>query len=377
MAIRFLNSIHELAANQWNKIAGSDYPFTRYEFLAALEDSGSVGESSGWRPHHLVMEDQGQLQALMPCYIKNHSYGEYVFDWAWADAYERNGYSYYPKLVAAIPFTPASGPRLCIGSKFTEDTIYPLVTKALQEEVIRINGSSAHILFPEKLASQYFSAYFMLRAGVQYHWINDNYQDFSDFLISFTSRKRKNLRKERKAVFNQNIEFKIYNGNNLTEELCEYFYLFYQLTYVKRSGHGGYLSKTFFQQIARTMPEQIVLVLAYQHDMPVAGALNFCSSDTLFGRYWGCRKELEFLHFETCYYQGIEHCIRSGLKRFDPGAQGEHKIQRGFRPVQTWSNHWIANSDFKQAIKEFLGRENHHIEQYLIDAAVLLPFKNS
>jgi len=386
----FISSIEQVSKQQWNALTGIDYPFTRYEFLHALELSGAVdgGEdsrdelsttcdtSSGWQTHHLLVKKENEIIAVMPCYLKYHSFGEYVFDHAWADAYERYGQQYYPKLVTAIPFTPVSGQRICIAK--TED--HHKISKDIQNYLIEYcqqqRLSSWHLLFPTKTCSDGLSKTFMQRKAVHFQWFNEGYDSFEDFLSTFSSRKRKNLKKERLKVSEQGIALEVYEGNEIPSNIWEPYHHFYQMTYAKLSGHGGYLPKLFFQQVAKTMPENLVLVLAKKQEY-VAGALNFRDSKTLYGRYWGCNEEVDHLHFETCYYQGIDYCIRHGLSRFDPGVQGEHKIQRGFRPVYTYSNHWVADPNFEEAIRHFLKEESVMVEKYREDACNYLPFKQT
>ena len=375
MDIHFIDHIDDCPAQDWNAIAGDDYPFMQHRYLAALEHSGSVGGNSGWRAHHALMYQQQSLVGVMPLYIKDHSYGEYVFDWSWADAYHQNGLDYYPKLLSAIPFTPATGPRLALSPQAPANA-YAELQRAMEAEIQQLGASSWHVLFPEPDAARDMSSGGMLqRQGVQYHWFNRDYRDFDDFLAHFSSRKRKNLRKERLRVTEQGISLHCFQGDELSPELWQRFFLFYQMTYAKRSGHGGYLKPAFFEEIGSTMTDAIVLVMARQHGEWVAGALNFTAGDTLYGRYWGCSRECDFLHFEACYYQGIDYCIRKGLKRFDPGAQGEHKIQRGFTPVATCSNHMIAHPGFKRAIASFVEEERQHMDTYMEQACTLLPFK--
>ena len=379
MRSEFISSITDIGCDDWNRVAGTDYPFTRHEFLAALELSGATNQKSGWQPHHLLVyrddTEPAQLIAVMPLYLKYHSYGEYVFDWSWADAYRRHGVPYYPKLLAAIPYTPATGQRLCVAQDEEASALYPFVAETLVQEAHRTQASSVHVLFPEQTAMKALQASQLdSRRGVQFHWFNDDFTDFDDFLSRFSSRKRKNLKKERRQVDAQHVELEVLEGPDISPELWQRFYHFYQMTYAKRSGHGGYLNLDFFQRVAETMPEHIVLVMAKHEGEYIAGALNFRDSQTLYGRYWGCIKEFEFLHFEACYYQGIEYCIDKKLQRFDPGAQGEHKIQRGFHPIETWSNHWIAHEGFSEAIAGFLNEENNAMLRYKSDAAELLPF---
>ncbi|MFT5484147.1 MAG: putative N-acyltransferase [Halieaceae bacterium] len=376
LELRFYPSIGELPAEVWNGLFGIDYPFTRHEFLSALEEGGCTTKDSGWQPNHAILYREDTAIAAMPLYIKSHSYGEYVFDWSWADAYRRHNLDYYPKLLSAIPFTPATGPRLAVAEGENKVEITTILCAAICDFCTQQGLSSWHILFPEKEASERLVAGgLMSRHGSQFHWFNRGYSSFDDFLSGFNSRKRKGLKRERRRVAEQGIELRTLEGSDISPENWAQFFRFYQITYAKRSGHGGYLSLECFQALARLMPEQIVMVLARQGDLNVAGALYFRSGQTLYGRYWGCIKELDCLHFEACYYQGIEYCIREGLQKFDPGAQGEHKIQRGFEPSKTWSNHWIAHPEFAAAIDNFTRQETDQIEHYIQQASEYLPFK--
>lgn len=362
------------------------YPFLRPEFFAALEDSGSVCTASGWTPRHLSIDKDGENQAFMPLYLKTHSWGEYVFDWSWADAYRRHGLEYYPKLLSAIPFTPATGPRI----RFAEGADKPALVQQLVSQVVELaqdNGASGwHLLFPEQeqmdlLETFIDDPHLMRRTGVQYHWFNvnqahSNYENFEDFLAALSSRKRKMIRRERRQVAEQGFHIEMLTGAEITAHLWEFFYQVYHRTYLKRSGSAGYLSREFFLQIGATMPEQIAMAVARSHGKPIAAALYFYDSDTLYGRYWGCEGEYDFLHFELCYYRGIDFAIARGLHKFDAGAQGEHKILRGFTPVETHSLHWIANPAFAEAVGKFLVQEQKQMERYREEAAELLPFKN-
>ncbi len=378
LQVDFIDAVARCDAAEWDGVAGDDYPFTRHAFLAALEASGAVTAERGWQPHHLTLRRDGTLVALMPLYLKQHSYGEYVFDWSWADAYQRHGLRYYPKLLGAIPFTPATGPRLCIRAGESAQPLRKSLAEALVREAERLGISSAHVLFPrDGEADELPAAGFMPRHGAQYHWSNPGYRDFSDFLDGFSSRKRKNLLRERRRVAEQGVALRVLEGAEIDAARWQQFHHFYQMTYAKRSGHGGYLNLEFFLRIGATLQDHLVMVLAEQAGEVVAGALNFRDSQTLYGRYWGCTREIDQLHFEACYYQGIEYCIRNGLQRFDPGAQGEHKIQRGFAPVRTTSWHWIAHPEFRAAIDDFLQRERVAVAEYLEEAATLLPFRRS
>lgn len=375
MKIEFVASVDACDQANWNRLNRTGYPFLRHEFLAALEHSGSVGGDSGWEPRHLIVREAGELLAVAPLYLKHHSYGEYVFDWSWADAYHRHGRHYYPKLVTAVPFTPATGPRLLSARALSPDELATLVD-AVQGLAAREGASGWHVLFPEPdLHDALLSSSMVSRSAAQFHWFNQGYGDFDDFLSTFSSRKRKALRKERRRVETQGVELVMLDGRELGASLWEQFHLFYQLTYAKRSGHGGYLKRGFFEEIAETMPESVAMALARADGEWIAGALNFIGDGNLYGRYWGALREYDCLHFEACYYQGIDYCIRHGLARFDPGAQGEHKIQRGFTPVETRSCHWLVDPDFHDAITRFCDSERKHIAAYIDEAGTLLPFR--
>jgi predicted N-acyltransferase len=376
LTAEFLTSLAQIPAAEWDRIAGTDYPFLRHAFLYGLEATACTTAETGWQPCHLLLRRGADLVALMPLYLKSHSYGEYVFDWSWADAWRQNGLAYYPKLLTAIPFTPATGPRLCTAEGMDKDQCLQAAIAAVKTFATRKKLSSWHLLFPEEGVSEtLLTAGMHRRAATQFHWFNDGYRSFDDFLATFSSRKRKSLNRERRRVAEQGITLRTLTGAEIGQQEWEQFYAFYQMTYAKRSGHGGYLSRAFFVETAASMGEQVVLVLAYLDAQAIAGALYFRSSDTLYGRYWGCEHEFDCLHFEACYYQGIEYCIAHELTRFDPGAQGEHKIQRGFRPITTWSNHWIADPRLSAAVGDFTRREALHNEQYRQAASELLPFK--
>ncbi|EED36106.1 conserved hypothetical protein [Luminiphilus syltensis NOR5-1B] len=373
MELSVHHSIGELAASDWLSWFGDDYPFISHAFLLGLEQTGCTGANQGWQPSHLVLREANKVIAAVPAFLKTHSYGEYVFDWAWADAWERSGKRYYPKLVTAAPFTPASGPRVFLDPE-TPDALEKLVSAVglwCREREL----SSWHLLFcAEPVSDRLSDLGLHQRLTTQFHWYNHDYSSFDDFLATCSSRKRKNLRKERARVADQGLSIRTLSGREATAEDWRVFHRCYQHTYAKRSGHGGYLTREFFTDICPTL-DSTVLVLADDDQGPVAGALYFQSSDTLYGRYWGCLREYEHLHFEACYYRGIEYCIERGLRRFDPGAQGEHKIQRGFEPTLTYSNHWVAAEEFNQALSAFCIREGEHVREYCEAARDLLPFK--
>ena len=364
-------SISEIDPSAWRRLQRCDYPFLRYEFLQALEQSGSVSEESGWQPCHLELIEQGETMLFLPLYLKYHSWGEYVFDHSWADAYQRSGLNYYPKLLSAIPFTPATGPRWL--SQLNDDDALTNILTAIQQFAKEYSLNSWHMLFPDTTHNSEAHPHLLERSGVQYQWFNKGYENFDDFLARLTSRKRKEIKKERAK--SEAFTFKQLNGSSITPLQCKQFYELYSLTYLKR-GRNPYLDEGFFETLINTLPEQMLFVLVYLEDTLVAGALSFHDSTTLYGRYWGCYEEYDSLHFETCYYQGIDFCIQNKLARFDSGAQGEHKIKRGFEPVTTHSLHWIAHPGFNDAIAQFCHEEREYLDEQKLRLAELLPFKN-
>ena len=376
MKIEFLDSIERIDKEEWDKAINNQYPFLKYEFLKALEITKCVSPEEGWTPLHLVVSEMDMILAVMPLYIKTDSQGEFIFDWSWADAYYRNGLDYYPKLVCSIPFTPASGPRVVITDSTRTEEIIKVVSSALKQLSEENNFSSVHILLADKdEINLYSNQDFSLRTSYSFHWFNKEYKSFGNFLEDMTSRQRKNIKKERKKICSQGIIMSKIKGSEITDEMLESFYKFYQVTYLKR-GMRGYLNLDFFKEIVNKMPESILMVLAQNSSREyVAGALNFYDEEKLYGRYWGCLEEYDSLHFETCYYQGIEFCIEEKLDSFDPGVQGEHKIKRGFCPIETFSAHWIKDIRFKEAIDDFLSRERAHILEYNQDRKSRLPFR--
>jgi len=375
MEVKQINSMAQVNCADWNRLAGDAYPFLRHEFLLALEQSGSVSGQTGWVPSHLLVIDEEKLLAFMPLYLKQHSWGEYVFDHQWAHAYQQQGLAYYPKWLTAVPLTPCQGPRIVIKATIDPlEVLHTLLTfiKQLSEQ----RGiSSWHCLFPvRQQADLLMSLGLNIREGVQFHWFNQGYRDFNDFLQTLSASKRKMIRRERRRVNEQSVRLLRIAGTDISDLQWQVFFQFYTMTYLKR-GSKPYLNLAFFQQIAATMAEQLLLVLAVKDNKYVAAALSFVGSDTLYGRYWGCYEEYNSLHFEACYYQGLDYCIEHGLKRFDSGAQGEHKISRGFEPITTYSAHWIKDARFAQAIEQFLAKEQKAVQLYKQDAASFLPFK--
>jgi uncharacterized protein len=364
-------SISALNSAEWDALNPSGNAFVSHAFLSALEESGSVGPGSGWSPAPIVIRgEDGSLAAALPAYLKNHSQGEYVFDHHWADAYERAGGRYYPKLQIAAPFSPVPGPRLLL----RDEVLAPQIMAAA-EAVVRQNGlSSAHATFVEECQLDAFrAADWLIRQGTQFHWANDGYASFDDFLASLSSRKRRAIRKERAAAQSA-VEIEILRGNEIRPEHWDAFWIFYQDTGARKWGRP-YLTRAFFDLIAQSMADQLVLFVASRGGRPVAGALNILGPDCLYGRYWGCTDDIPFLHFELCYYQAIDFAIAHGLSRVEAGAQGEHKLARGYLPVPTWSAHYIPDPGFRSAIADFLTRETAAVEREQEFLGELGPFK--
>jgi uncharacterized protein len=368
---RTADGVAGLDAAHWDVCAGTDNPFLSHAFLAALETSGSASSAAGWQPIPLVIDDAaGGFAGVMPAYAKGHSQGEYVFDHGWADAWHRAGGNYYPKLQIAVPFTPVPGPRLLT----TDDTIARALIRAAEAVVDKNNLSSAHATFiSETDRARFAEAGWLIREGVQYHWANRGYATFDDFLADLSSRKRKAIRKER-AGAQAGLEIVGLTGAEITEADWDAFWHFYQDTGARKWGRP-YLHRDFFSTIGKTMADRILLVLAKREGRTIAGALNFIGDDALFGRYWGCSEEVPFLHFELCYYQAIDAAIRLGLARVEAGAQGEHKLARGYVPVATVSAHYIADPGFREAVSDFLVRERRAVEREIEFLGEMGPFK--
>ncbi len=378
MQIEISDSLADIPADDWNALSDGSNPFVRYEFLSALETNKCVSAEHGWHPYHLLLKnDDGDLIGAAPSYLKTNSYGEFVFDFAWAEAYQRSGESYYPKLVCAVPFTPATGPRLLV--KAGEN--YQQCSSALFSAAIAIVDqqelSGVHWLFPpDDESKRLVTGGYMERMGCQYIWANDNYTDFEDFLSRCTSKKRKNLRRERTRVAEQGVSLSVFHGRDLKDADWHDVTSFYLDTFNRKWGTPT-LNHSFFAEVGKTMGDDVIIVFATHNDKRVACSVMFKGTDTLFGRYWGCSDEFHSLHFEACYYQGIDYCIANNLTRFEPGAQGEHKIGRGFVPTPTWSAHYLRNQDFSQAVQRFLNQERPLMEQHCEQLHALLPFKSS
>ena len=385
---QYVSHIEQIGESRWTALMGRDNPFTRYAFLSALETSGCVGIESGWVPMHVMVHRGQELVAVMPMYLKTHSYGEYVFDWAWAQAYERHQLEYYPKLVSAIPFTPIGGTRIGFSDRLSVEQRQQLTVQLgdyLGQLLEKIGGSSWHHLFHTKAEQQLLAnAGYLTRMGTQFHWHNRGYHDFDAFLAQMSSRKRKNIFKERCQLLGKGLSFQFIEGKDVNLAQLQHFSRCYQATYYKRSGHSGYLNLAFFTELVASMGDAIRLLIvsqetehAEQTTIPVAAALYFVSEDTLYGRYWGALVELDGLHFETCYYQGIEYAIAHGLQTFDAGAQGEHKVLRGFEPIETYSAHEIMHDGFRVAIEDFTLQEKRQIAIYMEQLRAVLPYKKA
>ncbi len=375
LRVQSLAAIDEVAATRWNALVGDDYPFLRHEFLAALEASGAVSTATGWTPRHLCLWRDEQLVGALPLYHKAHSRGEYVFDWGWADAWERAGGRYYPKALSAIPFTPAPGPRLLLAPGIDSRAARRQLAADWESGAL----SGWHLLFAEATeVDAWLEARpaLIARHGVQFQWRDAGFGDFDGFLAAMTSKRRKAIRRERRRVADQGLRLERLEGEAIDEAALAHFYRCYCLTYLER-GQRPYLPLAFFQRLRATMPEALLLVRAWLEGRPVAAALSLQGTRTLYGRYWGSEVMADSLHFEACYYQGIEHCLAKGLTTFDPGTQGEHKLTRGFAPVRLRSLHHIADPRLRDAVVRFCAEEARHLAAYCDAAEAALPFKDS
>ena len=375
MKINVAARIADIDASGWNRLAGSDFPFLRHEFLHAAESTGCVSSETGWSPRHITISDEcGRMLAAMPLYRKTNSWGEFVFDWSWAAAYHRVALPYYPKLVSAVPFTPAPSNRLLLADANDEEVALRLVEAAV--ELAKDSGcSSLHILFPlARELDVLRGAGMKLRKDCQFHWHNREYGSFDDFLSTFSSTKRKKARRDRRRVSEQGIEFRWLKGDQTNASIWRDVYGLISSTFLRR-GSMPYYDYAFFTTIARTLPQNVLVILAERHGLPIAAAVFYEGATTLYGRYWGSDSHYDALHFETCYYQGIDYCIANGLARFEPGTQGEHKISRGFVPVDTWSAHWLARPEFFSAVERYLKEERRHVDRYITAVSRHSPYR--
>ena len=378
MRLRQYTRYADIAPESWNRVAGEDQPCLRHEYLHALEASGSATPATGWTPRPIIVEDdQGRALGAVPLWLKSHSFGELVYDFAWAQAYERAGLAYYPKLIAAIPFTPIAGPRLLLAPDAPRATVVDALVAGAHELADTSNASSLHWLFTDaanRVALE--ERHYLHRTGVQFHWENHDYRSFDDFLAGFSADKRKKLKRERRHVREAGVTMEIRTGHNLAAELWDVFYEFYSANIFR---HGGmlHLTREFFHRLGQSMPEAAVLVLAKRGREYVGAAINLCGRDALYGRYWGGAPDIHSLHFETCYYTAIDYCIVEGLSRFEGGAGGEHKLARGFLPVTTHSLHWLRHPQFSHAVADFLAREQRGVAHYVDELNEHAPFKHA
>ncbi|BBP47044.1 hypothetical protein THMIRHAS_24170 [Thiosulfatimonas sediminis] len=381
LQMQVLSAISEISAELWNGLHASDNPFIQHQFLAALERHGCVSERFGWVPKHLLFWQNEELYGAVILYEKHNNYGEFVFDHAWQQAWQSVGLPYYPKLVSAVPYTPARGPRIILAPSIRTDlqrsqAVTKQIVQALQNFAAEHDYSGAHILFSEEQSSLARQNEVICRHDVQFQWFNQNYVDFADFLAYLKPKKRKNIRQERRQVLEQGITFRVLSGDQASEQDWRDFDYFYQKTFIEKWSTPT-LNFAFFAEVALTMPQHVVLVLAQRAGQTVAGALMFRSNSVLYGRHWGCVEEVKHLHFETCFYQGIDYAIAHGLTRFEPGAGGEHKISRGFIPVPMQSAHWLTVNPFVQGISAFVEEERQMLQGYMQEIWQASPYLNN
>lgn len=370
--------LSEIDAASWNALLADDNPFVDHAFLSGLEEHGCLHPRRGWNPHHLALYRDDKLVAAAPCYLKGNSHGEYVFDWSWAGAYERNGLDYYPKLLCAIPYSPVTGPRL-LGGKSDESPLFrQLLIECLRAQVDSNHLSSAHLNFADETDTGAFRDVkdWLPRFDWQFHWHNAGWNDFDEFLAAMSSKKRKNIRQERDHVARARVTCEILHGDEMSASDWRTMHAFYESTFDEKGNYPA-LTLGFFQHLGRAMPRRILTVIARRNGLPIAAALLLRSSDTLYGRYWGCSENIPGLHFEVCYYQGIDYCLKNGLARFEPGAQGEHKLARGFLPTITRSFHYLADARFRLAIGDALRREAAALRDYRDELMSHSPFAHS
>ncbi|MEH6546492.1 MAG: GNAT family N-acetyltransferase [Sneathiella sp.] len=375
LAIKTLQSISEVTENDWNDCLETDHPFVTHQFLKALEESGSVTAETGWMPYHLILELDKKVVGVAPMYVKGHSQGEYVFDYSWAQAYERAGGKYYPKLQLSVPFSPVTGPRLLVPSGPDQQTRQRALLQGAQQVASELGLSSVHLTFlTETEKSLIEEAGFLIRAGEQFHWVNNEYSDFNAFLAQLSSRKRKAIKKERIGASETGLEFETVSGAEISEAHWDAFFNFYIDTGSRKWG-TPYLNRAFFSLLSASLGDAIVLFMVKRDGHYIAGALNLKSSDCLYGRYWGCVEDHRFLHFETCYYRAIEYAIDHGIKRVEAGAQGPHKLARGYLPTKTHSAHWLRDPGFHDAVADFLVAETREIDAELNYLSEHSPFR--
>lgn len=371
--VEIVSQLDQINAQQWNALVQDNNPFLRHEFLSALENNGCVGEQFGWLPRHIAVYENHTLIAALPLYEKYNSYGEFVFDHAWAETYKHNDLAYFPKLVSSIPYTPASGQRLLVQAG-REAELYPLLLDAILQVAAAVKASSWHCLFPLSEQQDWLESQGLIaRHDCQFHWFNQQYATFDEFLSTFSSKKRKNIKQERRKVQESGVQLRVLDGHSASPQDWQDFAFFYQHTFESKWGIPT-LNYGFFLEVAQQLPEQVVLVLADLNGECVAGSLMFRSASKLFGRHWGCTHYIDGLHFEACYYQGIDYCIRHGLQVFEPGAQGEHKVARGFVPTLTRSSHWLADARFVPAVRRHSHYEQQAVARYMQEVSEHSPY---
>lgn len=388
-SIKAVSGIHEIGQGVWDAVAnpalvapdcGLAYdPFLSYSFLSALEESGSAAAETGWAPYHLQLqsEETEEVLGVIPMYLKSHSQGEYVFDYNWADAFERAGGRYYPKLQISVPFTPATGRRILTGASENSTEYAQYLLSGVMQVAEKMSVSSVHVTFATKEQYEQMGEIgFLQRTHQQFHWLNDGYRDFDDFLSALSAKKRKNIRRERRDAVAAGLEIECLTGADIEEHHWDAFYRFYVDTGSRKWG-SPYLTREFFSIVGERMPEDILLVMAKREGRYVAGAINFIGGECLFGRNWGCIEHHPFLHFELCYYQAIQFAIERGLKRVEAGAQGTHKLARGYLATHTYSNHWIVNQSFSEAVQHFLKQERAYIDEEIDYMGEHSPFKKT
>ena len=378
MHVEVHKKLADINESNWNQLVPDNHPFLSHQFLSGLEQTNCVCSASGWEPMHIAIyssDDKSQLLGAMPCYLKYNSYGEYIFDWAWANAYHQAGLDYYPKLLNAVPFTPVTGNRWLIDNTANKNKVESLLFDTLLGLAIENKASSIHSLFLYEDHCQQLTEHdFIKRLSNQFHWNNNKYLNFKDFLSELSSKKRKNINRERRRISESGVHYQWKNGANISDTDWQTMYRFYQHT-IYQYGAQAYLNKNFFEHIAKTLAANTHILLAYYENTPIAGGLFFSSDNALYGRYWGALDNYHSLHFETCYYQPIEYCINMGYQLFEAGAQGKHKLARGLLPVNTYSAHWISDKRFAEAIEGFTSEEQQHIEQYNENLIAHSPFK--
>ncbi len=367
----------EVPEVDWTSLDHGDDPFASRAFLGTAEDSGAAGAEMGWQTLHLGLYEDTRLQGLLPLYLRSHSFGDFSRDWNWPSAWQRAGLDYYPKLVSGMPYTPSPGPRLLVRQGEDRESVAPKLIEAALAVAKQLGASSWQCLFvDERDRAALAASGLLMRRGVQFHWFNRAYGCFDDFLAGFTADKRKKLKRERRAVAESGLRLAALHGDEIDARLWEAIHRQYRDTFARYGNHPAF-PLDFFVQAGRLLKRRLVVFIAFEGEIPVASAICYRNADTIYGRHWGTTMELPGLHFELCYYQGIEYCIRHGLQRFEPGAQGEHKLARGFEPVPTWSAFWIAHPCMRRAVADFIAREDAAMQDYEAETAAHLPFKTA